>query len=66
MMSPPPQVDLELLGFDADSTVAGAGKMEFVGGLRDSCRLMRFVEDDTKIEAIGSLVIRTWTAETPR
>ena len=37
--------------------------MEIVGGLRDSCRLMRFVEDDTKIEAIGPLVIRTWTLE---
>lgn len=63
MLSPPPQGDLQLVGLDDAATVAGAGRMEIIGGLRESCRIMRFVENDTKIEAIGPLVIRTWTLE---
>ena len=63
MLSPPPEIDLKLVGLDDDPTVAGAGRMEIFGGLRESCRIMRFIDGDAKIEAIGPLVIRTWTIE---
>jgi hypothetical protein len=56
-------VPLELAGIDPEATVAGAGRIEVFGGLRESARAMRFIENDTKVEAIGPLVIRTWTLD---
>jgi len=60
MLSPPPQVPLELAGLDPAATVAGAGRIEVFGGLRESARAMRFIDNDTTVEAIGPLVIRIW------
>jgi hypothetical protein len=63
VLSPPPQVPLQLTGLDPGASVAGAGKIEVFGGLRESARAMRFIESDTKIEAIGPLVVRVWTLD---
>ena len=61
MLSPPPQVGLELIGIDPAATTAGAGRIEIFGGLRESARAMRFIDDGARIEAVGPQVIRTWT-----
>jgi hypothetical protein len=63
MLSPPPQVELELVGLTSGSDVAGAARLEGIGGLRESARSLSFVDDDTRIRAVGPQVIRTWTLD---
>jgi hypothetical protein len=63
VLSPPPQVPVEVVGIDPTATVAGAGRIQVFGGLRESARALRFIENDAKLEAIGPRLIRIWTLD---
>jgi hypothetical protein len=61
MLSPPPEIGLELAGVDPASRLAGAGPLRVIAAAREPALQLSFDEDGATLRGVSPYVIRAWS-----